>query len=297
MAADKRSSEHLMRLIDELGDAAGHSDEESREALRDAGIDPDGFVRAVRDRVDPMLSAGRRPRAVWDVIRACAMGVAAASAAVFVGVFYTSSRASVEAERQLARAQLISPLLPALSSDDPDRRSAALVLARQIDPAFAAETATRLTAWDASRIAESRANHNAVYASRILAGLEKLELSRDPDDRKAAIWDDLLPVLLEARKNRDDFLDVAVEYQRVLPLLRVRNPDVFLDSYWGELWILNILLESRIAPVVEAARQQAPDPAVVEQIFQQHAPGLPERDRKAFGEAVSVYASTFKSLR
>ena len=49
-----------------------------------------------------------------------------------------------------------------------------------------------------------------------------------------AIWNDLLPVLQEARKNRDDFMDVAIEYQRVLPLLRVRNPDVFLDSYWGE---------------------------------------------------------------
>jgi hypothetical protein len=107
----------------------------------------------------------------------------------------------------------------------------------------------------------------------------------------------LLPVLQEARKNRDDFLDVAIEYQRVLPLLRVRNPEVFLDSYWGELWILNILLKSRIVPVVEAARLQAPEPAVVERIFERNAPGLPDRDRKAFEEAVSVYASTLKGLR
>jgi hypothetical protein len=72
---------------------------------------------------------------------------------------------------------------------------------------------------------------------------------------------------------------------------------VFLDSYWGELWILNILLESKVVPVVEAARQQAPDPAVVEQIFQKNAPGLPDRDRRAFEEAVSVYEGTMKGSR
>jgi hypothetical protein len=112
-----------------------------------------------------------------------------------------------------------------------------------------------------------------------------------------AIWNDLLPVLLEARKNRDDFFDVAIAYQRVLPLLRVSNPEVFLDSYWGELWILNILLDSKIVPVVDAARLQAPSPAIVQAIFERNASALPERDRKAFQEAVSVYQSTLKGLR
>jgi hypothetical protein len=223
--------------------------------------------------------------------------VLAASAAGFVVVSYVNDRASIDAQRQLARAQLISPLLPALSSDDPERRSIALVVAKQVDPAFAAETQKQLAQWSIRSQAQARMSRNSAYAARIVAGLQKLELSRDPNDRKVAIWNDLLPVLQEARKNRDDFVDVAIEYQRVLPLLRVRNPDVFLDSYWGELWILNILLESRIVPVVEAARLQAPEPAVVEQIFQKNAPGLPDRDRKAFEEAVSVYASTLKSLR
>jgi hypothetical protein len=223
--------------------------------------------------------------------------VLAASAAAFVVVSYVNERASIDAQRQLARAQLISPLLPALSSDDAERRSVALVVADRIDPAFAAETRKQLAQWEVRSQAQARTSRNSAYASRIIAGLQKLELSRDPNDRKAAIWNDLLPVLQEARKNRDDFVDVAIEYQRVLPLLRVRNPDVFLDSYWGELWILNILLESRIVPVVEAARLQAPEPAVVEQIFQKNAPGLADRDRKAFEEAVSVYSSTLKGLR
>ena len=86
-------------------------------------------------------------------------------------------------------------------------------------------------------------------------------------------------------------------YQRVLPLLTVRNPDVFLDSYWGELWILNILLDSKIVPVVEAARLQAPEPAVVQAIYQRNASALPDRDRRAFQEAVSVYENTLKGLR
>jgi hypothetical protein len=112
-----------------------------------------------------------------------------------------------------------------------------------------------------------------------------------------AIWNDLLPVLNEASRNRDDFVDVAIEYRRVLPLLRVRNPDVFMDSYWGELWILNILLKSKIDPVVEAARQQAPEPAIVEHIFQKQAPGLAEKDREAFKEAVAVYEDTLKRVQ
>ena len=179
----------------------------------------------------------------------------------------------------------------------PERRSLALVVAQQVDPAFAAETSLQLARWEVSTQAQARANRNAAYANRILTGLQKLELSRDPGDRKIAIWNDLLPVLLEARKNRDDFFDVAIAYQRVLPLLRVSNPEVFLDSYWGELWILNILLDSKIVPVVDAARLQAPSPAVVQAIFERNASTLPDRDRKAFQEAVSVYQNTLKGLR
>jgi hypothetical protein len=292
-------TEQLLRLINDLGADAEYSDEEARAALEDAGVDPDALVRGVRRRVRAVLPPARAlgTRVSWEAVRSSALMVLAASAAGFVVVSYVNARAGIDVQRQLARAQLISPLLPALSSDDPERRSIALVVAKQVDPAFAAETQKQLAQWNIRSQAQARMSRNSAYAARIVAGLQKLELSRDPNDRKVAIWNDLLPVLQEARKNRDDFVDVAIEYQRVLPLLRVRNPEVFLDSYWGELWILNILLESRIVPVVEAARLQAPEPAVVEQIFQKNAPGLPDRDRKAFEEAVSVYASTLKSLR
>jgi hypothetical protein len=170
-------------------------------------------------------------------------------------------------------------------------------MARQVDPEFASQAAAELASWEMNTQARARASRNAAYTSRFLAGLQKLQISRDPNDRKIAIWNDLLPVLAEARKNREEFVDVAIEYQRVLPLLKVRDPDVFLDSYWGELWILNILLDSKIVPVVEAARRQAPDPAIVEQIFQKNAATLAERDRRAFEEAKTVYVSTLSSLR
>jgi len=297
MKKTSREPEDLLRLINDLSAEASHTDDESRRILAEDGVDPDALVRDVRLRVRDVLPPARRTRLSWEAARSAALVVLAASAAAFVVVSYVNGRAGIEAQRQLARAQLISPLLPGLGSNDPERRSVALVVADQVDPEFAAATRKQLAAWEVRSQAQARTSRNAVYASRIIAALQKLELSRDPNDRKAAIWNDLLPVLQEARRNRDDFLDVAIEYQRVLPLLRVRNPDVFLDSYWGELWILNILLESRIAPVVEAARLQAPEPAVVEQIFEKNAPGLPDRDRKAFGEAVSVYTSTLKGLR
>ena len=297
MKPGSRDPEDLLRLIDDLGAEAQHTDDESRRILAEGGVDPDALVRDVRHRLQEMLPPASRTRLSWDAARGAALVVLAASAAAFVVVSYVNGRAQVDAQRQLARAQLISPLLPGLASNDPERRSVALVVADQVDPAFAAQTRKQLAAWEVRSQAQARTSRNAAYANRIIAGLNKLELSRDPNDRKVAIWNDLLPVLQEARRNRDDFVDVAIEYQRVLPLLRVRNPEVFLDSYWGELWILNILLESRIAPVVEAARLQAPEPAVVEQIFEKNAPGLPDRDRKAFGEAVSVYTNTLKGLR
>jgi hypothetical protein len=297
MKKNPPDTENLLRLINDLGAEAAHSDDESRAALEEAGVDANALVGAVRKRVQTAIPPARRTRVSWEAVRSSALLVLAASAAAFVVVSYVNDRAGIDVQRQLARAQLISPLLPALASDDAERRSVALVVADQVDPAFAAETRKQLARWEVRTQAQARTIRNSAYASRIVAGLQKLELSRDPNDRKAAIWNDLLPVLQEAHKNRDDFVDVAIEYQRVLPLLRVRNPDVFLDSYWGELWILNILLESRIVPVVDAARLQAPEPAVVEQIFQKNAPGLPDRDRKAFQEAVAVYASTLKGLR
>ncbi len=294
---DRPNNEDVLRLIDELAAEAEHTDEQSREALEDAGIDPEQFVLAVRRQVQPALIPGGWARVSWDAVRSCALVAAAAAAVVFVVLYQVNQRAGVEAQRQATRAQLISPLLPVLASEDPEQRSLALAVAQQVDPAFAAETSQQLARWEVSTQAQARASRNAAYANRILTGLQKLELSRDPADRKIAIWNDLLPVLLEARKNRDDFFDVAIAYQRVLPLLRVSKPEVFLDSYWGELWILSILLDSKIVPVVDAARLQAPSPAVVQEIFERNASTLPDRDRKAFQEAVAVYRNTLNGLR
>ena len=297
MTSNQPDSERTLRTIDDLGAEAEHSQEEARAALEQAQINPAAFVRSVRDRIEPVLPPSRVRRDRADLVRNWALVALAASAAMFVVSFHFNYRAGIESQRQAARAQMISPLLPALASDDPEKRSIALVVARQVDPAFASQTETELARWEVNSQAQVRAYRNSAYASRILAGLQKLQLSRDPDDRKVAIWNDLLPVLQEARRNRNDFMDVALEYQRVLPLLRVRNPEVFLDSYWGELWILNILLESKIAPVVEAARQLAPDPALVQQIFDRNAAALPDHERQAFREAVAVYRKTLKTLQ
>lgn len=302
MTTQKRDSQDVMRVLDEIGAEAEHTDVEARNTLEQAGIDPDAFADAVHSQVRTTLGYGLRP--TFEVrsstferhLRTVALGVAAASVAFFAVSFHLNYGADVQARRQTAHAQLIGPLLPALASEDAEQRSLALVMARQVDPAFAADTAVQLARWEVSSQAQVRTSRNTVFAARILAGLRKLELSRDSDDRKVAIWNDLLPVLQEARRNREDFVDVAIAYQRVLPLLRVRDPEVFLDSYWGELWILNILLDSKIVPVVEAARQQAPEPAVVDRIFQRNATALPAHERKAFEEAVAVYKTTLKAL-
>lgn len=293
MSSRKPDGEDVLRRINDLSAEGDHTEQEAREALEAAGIEPDAFTRAVQNRLP---RADVRTSRFEDRVRTMALLAIAASAVFSVLSFHTNYRASIDSSRQTARAQLIAPLLPGLSSDDPERRSVALVVARQVDPAFADETAAQLARWEVNTQAQARAYRNTTYANRILAGIQKLQISRDPDDRKVAIWNDLLPVLLEARRNREDFVDVAIEYQRVLPLLRVSNPESFLDSYWGELWILNILLESRIVPVVEAARRAAPEPAVVEAIYRKNADGLPDRDRRAFEEAKLAYVSTLKSL-
>lgn len=258
MSDQPTESERLLRLIDDLGAEAAHTDVESRTAIGDAGLDPDEFADDVRERLTWLVAIDRRHHAPREStyhasLRTGSLVAMAASVVIFVLAFTVNHRAEVTAQRQLA------------------------------------DSTAQLVRLDRAR--------NSVYAARIFAGLQKLELSRDPDDRKVAIWNDLLPVLQEARKNRDDFMDVAIDYQRVLPLLRVRNPEVFLDSYWGELWILNILLDSRIAPVVQAARREAPEPAVVDRIYEQHAGALPDRERQAFAEAVTVYKSAFNGAR
>jgi hypothetical protein len=299
MKNNKPDSEEILRLINELSAEAEHTNAESHAALTASGIDPGEFVKAVRDNIRTAIPSYQRNWNPWEAVRTCATALLAASAAFFVVTSYISARAGAEAQRQQARAQLISPLLSVLVSDDPDRRSLALAVVKQVDPAFASETEKQLTLWEATNQAQLRAtlNRDSPYSSRIIAGVQKLQLSRDPNDRKLAIWNDLLPVLKEASRNRQDFVDVAIEYRRVLPLLRVRNPEVFLDSYWGELWILNILLKSEIDPVVEAARQQAPEPAIVEQIFEKQAPALAQKDREAFKEALAVYEKTLRSVQ
>jgi hypothetical protein len=299
MKNNEPDSKETLRLINELSAEAQHTNAEARAALEASGIDPDEFVNAVRNNIRTAIPPYRGNGNLSEIVRTLAIAIAAASAAFFFVTSYFNARAGAEAQRQLARAQLISPLLPVLVSDDPDRRALALTVVKQVDLAFASETEKQLTVWEATNQAQMRAalNRNSPYSSRIIAGLQKLQLSRDPNDRKLAIWNDLLPVLKEASKNREDFVDVAIEYRRVLPLLRVRNPDVFLDSYWGELWILNILLKSKIDPVVEAARQQAPEPEIVEHIFEKQAPGLAEKDREAFKEALAVYENTFKTVQ
>jgi len=306
------NNDEILRRLDALAADADHTDAESRAVLEEAGVDPAAFVRSAREHAHTILaidrlSERRRPSTEAqgapsrvegrDPFRYWVLGLAAAAVAVITTIVHLDSRADAAARRDVTRAQLIGPLLPSLASEDPEKRSIALVVARQVDPEFASQTSAQLAQWEVASQAQARASRNAVYATRFVSGLQKLQLSRDPDDRKAAIWNDLLPVLLDARKNRDDFVDVAIQYERVLPLLRVKDPEVFLDSYWGELWILSILLESRIAPVVEAARQQAPEPSVVQKIFQKNSAGLPDRERRAFEEAVTVYASSYKGLR
>ena len=306
METKQRDSSEVLRLI-ESGQDNQHDGPQTDE-LHSAGIDSDAFVFRVRRAIDDVL--GRSPAGppipqekparesflrtlCFAAFSASAVAVAI-SAVLFVAVYYP---AGVEAQRQLARVQLISPLLPALTSGDPQQRSMALTVAQQVDATFASETAKKLAQWDIDQLqAKTIETRVTPYSSRIAAGLDKLQFSRNPDDRKAAIWNDLLPALKDAQKNRDDFFAVAIEYRKVLPYLRVSNPDVFLDSYWGELWILNILLDSRITPVVEAARQSAPQPAIVQQIYQKQAPTLPEEKRRAFEQAVAVYEGELKTI-
>jgi hypothetical protein len=258
MSDKPTQSEHLLQLINDLGAEAAHTDAESETALSEAGLPSGQFADDVRERTRWLLALDR------------------ARLAPRVSTFH--DRARTWSLVAIAASVMLFVVTFTIN------HRAEIAAQRRLS-----ESTARLVRLDTAR--------NRAYAARIFAGLQKLELSRDPDDRKVAIWNDLLPVLQEARKNRDDFMDVALDYQRVLPLLRVRDPEVFLDCYWGELWILNILLDSRIAPVVQAARRQAPEPAVVDRIFEQNAGTLPDRDRQAFAEAVTVYKAAFNGAR
>ena len=125
MDTPRRDSEDILRLIDQLAADAEHTDAESREVLAQAGVDPDRFVRTVRSAVRPMLRPSRSARVSWEAVRSSALAVAAASAVLFVVLYHVNYRAGIDVQRQSARAQLISQLLPGLASDDPDRRSLA----------------------------------------------------------------------------------------------------------------------------------------------------------------------------
>jgi hypothetical protein len=232
---------------------------------------------------------------VWDVIRSCALAILAICAAVFVIVYYRSHNSDIQAQEQLSRTQLIAPLLPALIGDDDEKRARALLLFEQADPALAATTAQRFAQFELNQAQTKMiADRVMPYSKRITAGLEKLQFSRDPDERKVAIWNELLPVLQEAQRSRDDFIAVAIEYRKVLPLLQVAKPNLFQDSYWGELWILTILLDSRVSPAVEAARAVAPAPEAVQHIFQENMTKLSDPEREQFRQAVTFYMKAIK---
>jgi hypothetical protein len=189
--------------------------------------------------------------------------VVAISAVWFVAVEYP---AAIAAQQELARAQT--------------------------------ETTTRLVQSQVSQAqAQVAATRIRPYSDRIVEGLQKLQLSHDPSDREMAIWQDLLPVLKEAQRNRDDFINVAIEYRKVLPLLRVGESSPFRESYWGELWIYNILLNSKINPVVEDARRTAPPVTVVEQVLREHGTRLSADKRMAFEEAVLAYSNAIKTIQ
>ena len=128
MTTHKRDSQDVLRVIDELGAEAEHTDDEARRTLEQAGIDPNAFADAVHSQVRATAGFGLRPNpevrsSKFEVrLRTVALGVAAASAAFFAISFHLNYGADVQARREAAHAQLIGPMLPALASDDADQR-------------------------------------------------------------------------------------------------------------------------------------------------------------------------------
>src|SRR5690242_6772473 len=98
MKTQKSNADEILRLINELSADAEHTDEESRAALRDAGIDPENLVLAVRGNIRTVLSPSRATRFSWEAIKTCALAVAAASAALFVVAFHINYQSSIEAQ-------------------------------------------------------------------------------------------------------------------------------------------------------------------------------------------------------
>ena len=257
--------------------SAGHGIKSVRQSARElltiVGVPP------------PRESDSRTVRACAVLVTASALAIAA-SAVLFVTVYYPNR----------TRAELTGSLLSAVAGNDPKQRAVAMTVAQELDPVLAADIKKRLRRWDVNELEAREASSRLMpYAGRIVAGLQKLRL-RNADARRIAIWNDLLPALKEAQKNPDDFFVVASECEDILPLLRVNNPGEFVDSYWGELWILNILLDPKMSPVADTARQVAPDPAVVEQVFNRYAPSLQSAERARFEEAVAAYQKTYKSI-
>src|SRR5262245_15574609 len=96
----------ILRRLDRLSADVEHSDDEAREALEEGGVNVAELLRVVREDVRDVLEPPRTALRGWDVFRHCALGLAAASAAVFVVAYVVNARASLEAQREAARAQL-----------------------------------------------------------------------------------------------------------------------------------------------------------------------------------------------
>src|SRR5262245_40227673 len=104
MKTKRPDSEDILRLIDELSSESAYTDEESRAALEEAGIDPQRFTRVVRRDIRHVLRP-RKSHEPWEALRSWAVATMAVAALLFVVVFHLNYRAGAEAQRQLARAQ------------------------------------------------------------------------------------------------------------------------------------------------------------------------------------------------
>src|SRR4029453_12205747 len=114
MSNQENKGEDILRLINDLGAETPHTAEESREALRDAGLAPEEFAEAVTERARTLLvftrfrPEPRLPR--FDArLRTWSLVTMAASAVIFVAAFTFNHRAEVQTQRQLAEstAQLV----------------------------------------------------------------------------------------------------------------------------------------------------------------------------------------------
>ena len=154
---DRPNNEDVLRLIDELAAEAEHTDEQSREALEDAGIDPEQFALAVRRQVQPALIPGGWARVSWDAgTKSRAGGRCRRRGGVRRPLPGEPARRCRGTAPGRHGPSSISPLLPVLASEDPQQRSLALAVAQQVDPAFATETSQQLARWEVSTQAQAR---------------------------------------------------------------------------------------------------------------------------------------------